>query len=444
MNSITTMVPHACFFIDSPLKARLEGFELLLYSSETPEQRRLAEEDLERLWKDDDFEDVFILPCLSVRTGLDLFLSIRHFPPGSEFILSGINIPTITKIIEHHGLKVRSCDINLETMGPSIEIMASLVSNRTVAVLVAHLYGKRFDMQPVIDLCKRYSIPVLEDCAEAFSGLGYKGHPESDISLFSFGTIKFSTAYGGAIMRIKNKKWYDDMKSLYSTYPVQSKFEYGKKLAKYFVISPLLNNTFLFRTGISAFKMVGVDHKEVFTPFIRSFRINLITSIRYQPSVILLNNLTLRLSAFDEAEHKIVKEKGDYVAHRLPYEAVAVGQKACDVNYWLFPILVEKQKEVTKMLNDLGVDSTIGSTQLAVVVDSCDTHDSGTCCESCRGEHVPNAKFLMDHVVYLPVHKLVPYHELDKIVNAVHKSVKHFGCQRLTLPSSSKFCNNML
>ena len=39
-----------------------------------------------------------VLPCLSVRTGLDLYLRVMQFPPGSEVIMSAINIPSMVQV----------------------------------------------------------------------------------------------------------------------------------------------------------------------------------------------------------------------------------------------------------------------------------------------------------------------------------------------------------
>ena len=47
-----------------------------------------------------------VLTCLSVRTGLDLYLQVKNFPPGSEIIMSAINIPDMVHVVHHHKLKV--------------------------------------------------------------------------------------------------------------------------------------------------------------------------------------------------------------------------------------------------------------------------------------------------------------------------------------------------
>jgi len=49
-----------------------------------------------------------------------------------------------------------------------------------------------------------------------------------------------------------------------------------------------------FRYGMSLFRAVGVDHKQVFLPMLRGFPDNLMEKIRRQPSVALLRNLAIK------------------------------------------------------------------------------------------------------------------------------------------------------
>ena len=56
--------------------------------------------------------------------------------------------------------------------------VAIVLCIRTVAVLMAHIYGKRFDLQPFIDICHSKNIAVLEDCAQTFGGFNYRGKTE--------------------------------------------------------------------------------------------------------------------------------------------------------------------------------------------------------------------------------------------------------------------------
>lgn len=162
--------------------------------------------------------------------------------------MSAINIPDMSVVMRHNGLVPVPFDIDVDTGAPRLDEVERLLQHygtlgggesergnvcsspssiaaaaattapnsaaprsppRVAFVLVAHLYGRRFDMAPVLALCARYggsvgggdgsgtggqqasaSLPVVEDLAEAFAGMEYTGHPGSDLALFSFGSIK--------------------------------------------------------------------------------------------------------------------------------------------------------------------------------------------------------------------------------------------------------------
>ena len=81
-------------------------------------------------------------------------------------------------------------------MAPSINQWRQAISPATKAILVAHLFGSRTKMEPLVDLARQHGLVLIEDCAQAFNGLEYQGYTNADVSMFSFGTIKNCTAGG--------------------------------------------------------------------------------------------------------------------------------------------------------------------------------------------------------------------------------------------------------
>ena len=57
----------------------------------------------------------------SVRSMLDLYLQVRNFPPGSEIIMTGINIPDMLKIMNEHKIVVVPVDLDIATLAPKVE-----------------------------------------------------------------------------------------------------------------------------------------------------------------------------------------------------------------------------------------------------------------------------------------------------------------------------------
>lgn len=73
-------------------------------------------------------------------------------------------------------------------------------------IVLSYIYGARFDSKDIIDFCNKNGIFVVEDEAESFSSPTHTGSKNADATLFSYGTIKTNTAFGGAITVIRNNK----------------------------------------------------------------------------------------------------------------------------------------------------------------------------------------------------------------------------------------------
>jgi dTDP-4-amino-4,6-dideoxygalactose transaminase len=81
------------------------------------------------------------------------------------------------------------------------------------------------------------------------------------------------------------------------------------------------------------------------------------------------------------------------------------GYRAEDRNFWLFPIVVENKELFIQYMIQKGVVPVKSSTQLKEVKPFSDSF-----------EHAPMARWLMDNVIYCPIHKDVPEKDLSVIV----------------------------
>lgn len=86
---------------------------------------------------------------------------------------------------------------------------------------------------------------------------------------------------------------------------------------------------------------------------------------------------------------------------------------------------------MVSILNFLGVDAYRGGTQLNVVESDNGNHEHVlsrfTSLEKFITHYPHEARYLMDHVVYLPVNKSVPFHELDRICHALSVAMASTG-----------------
>ena len=78
------------------------------------------------------------------------------------------------------------------------EKIEPLITKRTKAIVVVHLYGMVADMDPIMKIAKKHKLYVIEDCAQCFGGV-YKGKKVGTIGTvgcFSFCQSKHFTTGG--------------------------------------------------------------------------------------------------------------------------------------------------------------------------------------------------------------------------------------------------------
>jgi dTDP-4-amino-4,6-dideoxygalactose transaminase len=70
------------------------------------------------------------------------------------------------------------------------------------AVIVVHLYGLSADLDPILEVCREYDVPLIEDAAESL-GSCYKGRATGtigDLGIYSFNGNKIITTSGGGML----------------------------------------------------------------------------------------------------------------------------------------------------------------------------------------------------------------------------------------------------
>ena len=70
------------------------------------------------------------------------------------------------------------------------------------AVVLVHLYGQSADIDPILEVCNAFEVPLIEDAAESL-GATYKGRSPGSfgkVSIFSFNGNKIITTSGGGML----------------------------------------------------------------------------------------------------------------------------------------------------------------------------------------------------------------------------------------------------
>ncbi|GAB3327602.1 DegT/DnrJ/EryC1/StrS family aminotransferase [Larkinella ripae] len=141
--------------------------------------------------------------CVGVGNGLDainLIFRALDFPPGSEIIIpANTYIATILPITALQLVPVWA-EPDPRTYNLSARQIEPLITEKTRAIAVVHLYGRCCDMAPIRALADQYGLKLIEDAAQAH-GATYQNRKAgnlSDAAAFSFYPTKNLGALGDA------------------------------------------------------------------------------------------------------------------------------------------------------------------------------------------------------------------------------------------------------
>lgn len=333
-----------------------------LFRCMIPDDRNRLLADIESFWD----SEANTIVSFSVRSGFDLLLQVLAFPPKSEILFSALNIKGMIKIAKRHGLVPVPVDLDREHMGPNLELLERAITPQTRAIVVAHLFGTRLDLDPLCALAKRHNLFVIEDCAQAFDGPTFAGHPEADASLFSFGPLKTSTALGGALLRMSDLELAARMRTLQSSYPIQSQKAYLKRILKFGAFT-IITSPAMFGWVAKIFSLKGQDYEDAISDKVREVAsLGSAKKMRLQPSAALCAMMHRRLRAWKKEHLSGRIQAGESLLASLENVVVCPGIKNPLHTFWVFPILAEKPNEMIAALRKEGFDGAILSRSEAV------------------------------------------------------------------------------
>jgi dTDP-4-amino-4,6-dideoxygalactose transaminase len=258
--------------------------------------------------------------------------------------------------------------VDADRLEPSLDELDRAITPRTRAILVAHLFGSRIDMEPIIRLARQRDLLVVEDCAQAFVGRDYAGHDETDCSLFSFGPIKTATALGGAVLRIRDVAVRQRMLELHDAYPGQLRRAYFSRLCKY-TLFRILGWPWVYGLLVRAYHLCGADYDRKLGNAAHSFPgAEFFPQIRKQPCTALIHMLQRRISTFDATAAPALRRRiarGNQLAAALPPGMVVGGQNETHT-YWVMPLRIANTAEVLAALRRARFDATSRSSLIVV------------------------------------------------------------------------------
>jgi len=161
-----------------------------------------------------EFEDNFALACgvkhcLGVANGTDaiyIVLKALGIGQGDEVITVANSWISTSETISQTGAKPIFIDIEEDFFNMDTSLIETRITPRTKAIIPVHLYGQPARIDVVKQICEKYNLYLIEDCAQAhfaqYKGqyVGTFGHAAT----FSFYPGKNLGAYGDAGALITN------------------------------------------------------------------------------------------------------------------------------------------------------------------------------------------------------------------------------------------------
>lgn len=166
--------------------------------------------------------------CVGLASGLDaLWLAFRilNIGAGDEVIVQGNTYIASVMGITINGATPIFVEPN-EYYNIDVSKIEEKITSKTKAILVVHLYGQASQMDEIVQLCIKYNLRLVEDCAQSH-GATYKGKMTGtfgDIGCFSFYPSKNLGAFGDAGAIVTNNAKIDADFRMYRNYGSEKRY----------------------------------------------------------------------------------------------------------------------------------------------------------------------------------------------------------------------------
>jgi perosamine synthetase len=144
-----------------------------------------------------------VISCTSGTSALHLALSALGVSSGDEVIIPDFSMGAVSFAVAYTNARTVLVDSERDTWNMDSTKVGEKVTPKTKAIIAMHTYGHMVNMGPLLELCEKKGIALIEDAAEAH-GAEYgrkKAGTVGDVGCFSFFANKIvTTGEGGAVV----------------------------------------------------------------------------------------------------------------------------------------------------------------------------------------------------------------------------------------------------
>jgi perosamine synthetase len=147
---------------------------------------------------------------------LHLAVAVLDLEPGSEILVSASTNIATALAAHHNGHVPVPVDSEPLTWNLDLDLVESLITERTRAIIPVHLFGHPVDMDALDEIASRHGLAVIEDCAESH-GATVRGRVTGALGAmgcFSFYANKIITTGEGGMITTNDDRLADRLRSL--------------------------------------------------------------------------------------------------------------------------------------------------------------------------------------------------------------------------------------
>lgn len=224
--------------------------------------------------------------CVGVGNGLDsLFLALKAMgiKEGDEVIVPSNTYIATALAVTYTGATPIFVEPDIRTFNIDPTKIEAAITDKTRVIMPVHLYGQACDMDPIMEVAKKYNLYVVEDCAQAH-GAKYRGKvigSFGDAAGFSFYPGKNLGALGDAGATVTNNEELAKKVRALGNYGSDYKYHHiyqGNnsrldELQAAFLAAklPHLNKVNLERRKIAQKYLNGINNPEIILPFVPEY-----------------------------------------------------------------------------------------------------------------------------------------------------------------------------
>lgn len=141
------------------------------------------------------------LVCSGRASGYAIFKALSGLTDKKEVIIPAYVCASVVAAIKKAGLKVRLCDISLDTFQMDIGLLEKGISSDTLCIVAVHLFGLACDVERINQIGAARGIYVVEDFAQSFGTVidNRESGTHANIGFTSFGRGKNLPTYTGGL-----------------------------------------------------------------------------------------------------------------------------------------------------------------------------------------------------------------------------------------------------